>query len=253
MIKKILRLLYNKVRRVLEVKKRTQKQPFKVSELAHKYLDGLNGIEIGGSTQNPFGLDKTGAYANVDFEVTQGGKWQDSDFQPKQVNIVASGDNLPFKDETLDYVISSHVIEHFFDPVKAIKEWLRVVKKGGYIFIIVPHKDRTFDRNRKIKPLKELIDRHIGKLKITDYAYLNKEEFNKIKDNENSYIEYCVLIKEEKPKKGYTRYKEDNHTHWNVWRTEDFLEMCKHFKFNVVEYQDKDDKVGNGFTVVIKK
>ncbi len=30
---------------------------FKESQIAHKYLDGLKGIEIGGSAHNPFGLN----------------------------------------------------------------------------------------------------------------------------------------------------------------------------------------------------
>ena len=30
---------------------------FKESALAHKYLDGLKGLEIGASAHNPFGLD----------------------------------------------------------------------------------------------------------------------------------------------------------------------------------------------------
>ena len=50
----------------------------------------------------------------MDFDATQGAKWQTGDFPPKLVNIVADGDNLPFKDNSLDYVISSHVLEHFF-------------------------------------------------------------------------------------------------------------------------------------------
>lgn len=36
---------------------------FKESELAHKYLDGLSGVEIGGSAYNPFGLNTL----NVDY------------------------------------------------------------------------------------------------------------------------------------------------------------------------------------------
>ena len=36
---------------------------FPESALAHKYLDGLKGIEIGGSAHNPFGLDTI----NVDY------------------------------------------------------------------------------------------------------------------------------------------------------------------------------------------
>lgn len=34
--------------------------PFQESAIAHTFLDGLNGIEIGGNTQNSFGLENVG-------------------------------------------------------------------------------------------------------------------------------------------------------------------------------------------------
>jgi SAM-dependent methyltransferase len=39
--------------------------------------------------------------------------------------------------------------------------------------------------------------------------------------------------------------------HWSVWTCESFLEMCDAIGLRVVDHQDPDDKVGNGFTVVI--
>jgi ubiquinone/menaquinone biosynthesis C-methylase UbiE len=48
------------------------------------------------------------------------------------VDIVAPGDKLPFANNSLDYVLSSHVLEHFWDPIKTIKEWLRVVRPGKF-------------------------------------------------------------------------------------------------------------------------
>jgi len=130
-----------------------------------------------------------------------------------KVDIVAAGDDLPFKDNTVDFVINSHVIEHFYDPVHAIEEWLRVVKPGGYVFIIAPHKERTFDKDRPRTTLAEIIERHKNPI---DPAL-------------------------------------DDHHHWSVWITQDFLDMCNYYGWNVVAWQDVDDKVGNGFTVVIKK
>jgi len=41
--------------------------------------------------------------------------------------------------------------------------------------------------------------------------------------------------------------------HHSFWVTEDFLELCHYLGLAVVEYQDVDDKAGNGFTVVIQK
>ena len=104
----------------------------------------------------------------MDFSDEQGGLWQHKDCEPAVVKIVAPGDDPPFKDGKLDYVVSAHVIEHFFDPVKALKEWHRVIRPGGYIFIIVPHKDRTFDKEREVTPLSELLDRSTGRLRVQD-------------------------------------------------------------------------------------
>ena len=39
--------------------------------------------------------------------------------------------DLPYKDNTFDYVISDQVIEHLENPGKAVKESYRVLKKGG--------------------------------------------------------------------------------------------------------------------------
>jgi len=48
----------------------------------------------------------------------------------KQKFVVAGGENLPFKDKTFDYVISSHVLEHVNNPSIFLEEISRVGKKG---------------------------------------------------------------------------------------------------------------------------
>lgn len=177
------------------------------SALAHKYLDGLVGIEIGAAAHNPFGLDTL----NVDKSAIPDEIYQQEQLrycgEIMPVDIVANGDSLPFEDSSWDFIVSSHVLEHFYNPIKALKEWHRVVKPGGYIFMIVPHKDRTFDHDRPRTTLSELLER-------------NKE------------------------------LTED--AHHNVWITEDVLELCSYLGFEVVEYQDGDDKIQNGFTVIIE-
>ncbi len=198
--------------KILSFRSKKNHTIFPESKLANKYLKGLYGIEIGGSSHNDFKLNTL----NIDYTdcETQYSKssWNDFGIKPMKVDIVASGDNLPFDDNTWDFVINSHVIEHFFDPVKTIQEWIRVIKPGGYLFMIVPHKERTNDKTKKRTTLKELIDRHSG------------------------------LIK-------------DPHIdgHYSVWITQDFLELCRYMKLNVIEYQDIDDKAGNGFAIVIQK
>lgn len=45
------------------------------------------------------------------------------------------------EDETYDFLHSSHCLEHLIDPYEGLKNWLRVVKKGGYLIITVPDED----------------------------------------------------------------------------------------------------------------
>lgn len=44
-------------------------------------------------------------------------------------------------DEAFDFVHSSHCLEHMIDPFEALKNWVRVVKPGGYLVITVPDED----------------------------------------------------------------------------------------------------------------
>ena len=226
----------------------------RTSRLATQYLDALHGVEIGASTQNSFGLKRS---INVDFSDEQGGLWQDKACAPAIVNIVANGDDLPFRDGTLDYVLASHVIEHFFDPVKALREWHRVLRPGGYIFIITPHMDRMFDQYREPTPVQELLDRNAGRLAFSDYARpltpAALEKFGKGRIDPHEYPQRLVRDKRARLEAGWAWYDEDDHHHWSAWRTQDFVELLKRLEYRIVEIQDIDDKIGNGFTVVIRK
>lgn len=225
------------------------------SQLANKYLCGLNGIEIGGAKHNSFKLndikncDKIGAYTNIDFNIEQSDKWGPCH---TDVNLIANGDDLPFKNNTLDYVVSSHMIEHSFDPIKTVNEWLRVIKPGGYIFMIIPHKERTLDINRNITTVDELIKRHNGTLNITNYGIKDVKMIDNKKVGKALESEIQFILNK-KNIENLSIIKEDDHHHWSVWDTKAFLDLAKTNKWNVVDYRDVDDKAGNGFTIVIKK
>lgn len=195
------------------------RQPFRPSVLAKQYCRG-QGLEIGGAAHNPFGLNTR----NVDYtrelnfykqgEIARCGRCL-------PVDIEASGDAVPLPDGSVDFVVSSHVLEHFPDPIKALREWYRLVRPGGILFMIVPHKERTFDCDRPRTTLAELLDRHAGRAVPADPP----------------------------------------HDHYSVWTTEDLLELVIHMNRHglfpapvaIAAVQDVDDKVGNGFTVVLRK
>lgn len=47
-------------------------------------------------------------------------------------------ERLPFSDCSLDWVYSSHVLEDAIDPWKVAREWLRVIKVGGLMVLLLP-------------------------------------------------------------------------------------------------------------------
>jgi SAM-dependent methyltransferase len=71
-----------------------------------------------------------------------------------------------------DFVLSSHVIEHVANPLQGLSEWLRVLKQGGILVLLVPHKDGTFDHRRPVTPLDHLIEDYQGHVQEDDLTHL---------------------------------------------------------------------------------
>jgi SAM-dependent methyltransferase len=81
----------------------------------------------------------------------------DSKRQPGRQYILEASDLKGIEDSSYDFVMSSHVIEHLANPIKALKEWNRVIKPGGLIILIAPHKDGTFDHRRPVTTIEHLV------------------------------------------------------------------------------------------------
>lgn len=60
--------------------------------------------------------------------------------QLKSRATLVQGDifNMPFVDEAFDLTFNNSTLEHFKNPLDALKEMARVTKKGKYVFVGVP-------------------------------------------------------------------------------------------------------------------
>lgn len=73
------------------------------------------------------------------------GKFGSERRQISKADICLSGDNLYiFANNVFDFVVSKHNLEHYQDPIKALKEWKRVLKINGILGIVVPD-DQNID------------------------------------------------------------------------------------------------------------
>ena len=48
---------------------------------------------------------------------------------------------IPFN---VDYVFSSHCLEHLEDPISALEQWKLALKPGGVLFLYLPHPDMEY-------------------------------------------------------------------------------------------------------------
>jgi SAM-dependent methyltransferase len=42
-----------------------------------------------------------------------------------------------------DFCFASHVLEHIANPLKALQGWIRIVKPGGHIILVLPEKNEV--------------------------------------------------------------------------------------------------------------
>jgi|SRR3989344_4719237 len=88
------------------------------TNLARKYFD------------NVIGIDKS-------FNMLQEG-----------ANVCANAESMPFKDKSFDAILCITAIHNFNDPIKAINEMNRILKKGG-IAITLLKKSNNFEGIKK--------------------------------------------------------------------------------------------------------
>ena len=148
------------------------KQPSKRRLIREAYeFRNKTGLEIGGPTKM-FGLRGTfpiylfaRKVDNVNYgRETFFGNYQEGmtynyhrgKFGRQFIAEATSLDEIP--DNSYDFILSSHSLEHTANPIKALKEWNRIVKPGGKLVLILPDKRNTIDHKREYTTFAHLLE-----------------------------------------------------------------------------------------------
>lgn len=88
---------------------------------------------------------------------------------------IAEGGNLAgIADSSYDFILSSHVLEHLANPLAALEGWIRVLRAGGLLLTVLPHRDATFDHRRPITELAHLIQDRENRVDEDDLTHLDE-------------------------------------------------------------------------------
>jgi SAM-dependent methyltransferase len=126
-----------------------------------KFVEGKKGLEIGGPSSvferrfKPLPIyHRVDSLDNCDISrittwTTHADAYTFSPDKPPGKNIFVDASDLScIADQSYDFVLSSHNLEHFANPVKALYEWKRVTRPGGGLLLLLPNHKRTFDHRR---------------------------------------------------------------------------------------------------------
>jgi SAM-dependent methyltransferase len=129
-------------------------------EIYLPYLRGRSGLEIGGPSRIFHKWNILPVYEeiekldNCDFSDSTVWSRHSASFlfhprkAPGRVFFCDGSALTEICDSAYDVLLSSHNLEHFANPVKALREWRRVLKSDGVLILVLPYYRATFDHRR---------------------------------------------------------------------------------------------------------
>jgi predicted SAM-dependent methyltransferase len=102
------------------------------------------------------------------------------------LNFEDGNDAYEFSYENLDYVYSSHCLEHLQDWVYALDYWTSKLKVGGVLFLYLPHYNQEYWRPWNNKKHLHIFTPEIIRDYMIDRGYINI--FNSDRDMNDSFM-----------------------------------------------------------------
>lgn len=153
-------------------------------------VDGKAGLEIGGPSyvfrehsgrlsKNILSIyDRVGSLDNCDFSSeTVWAKHRDrytfSDSKAPGKNIFCDASDLALiADQSYDFILSSHNLEHFANPVRALQTWKRVTRPHGGLILVLPDYRRTFDHRRPVTKVEHMLQDYESNMGEDDLSHV---------------------------------------------------------------------------------
>jgi len=189
--------------------------------LAVRYLNG-SGLEVG-ALHNPQDVPEGTRVRYVDRLSVADLRVQYPELDAEALvdpDVIDDGETLgTVLDDSQDFVIANHFIEHCVNPIQTIENHLRVLKPGGVLFMAVPDQRDTFDHDRAVTEIEHLVDDYVRGGNVSRHQH---------------FEEWVAAIDGLSGSAAETRVKEleemDYSIHFHVWTPWEFVELLAYCK-----------------------
>lgn len=195
-----------------------------------------NGVEIGGPSdifdaiyRKVETCDGVNFQSSTEWWIDSGKGYKYKDKYLGKVIIEDAVNMSSIKGEQYDFCISSNNLEHIANPLKAIQEFKRIVKKNGLILIVVPKKESNFDHRRSVTKMEHIIDDYLNDISEEDLTHL--DEIMKLHDFD---MDIGVSSSENFYDRAIKNY--DNRClHQHVFDEQLLIEIFKYMDINIIK------------------
>jgi SAM-dependent methyltransferase len=189
-----------------------------------------SGIEIGGLNA-PLGVSRHAQVRYVDRAPLSELRSHYPELETQELvepDILDDGERLAsLADAGQDFVIANHFLEHCQNPIGALENMFRVLAPGGIIFLTVPDKRFTFDRDRPVTTTEHLLEHAENGPGVDRRAHF--EEWVRLVDHVSD--ERAVAARVD------ALLEQDYSIHYHVWTQAEIFELLLLLRERGLEFE----------------